>query len=195
MTSSICHEQREEFFGIPEHVLAELLPIVRKTVSSLVFNVHDAEDLVGEALLKVLSKYSTVPPVENPKAWGRTVATNVVFEWRRKPRLSCSESLDVAFERCCFAIDENSELDSLSAQEAIAKVGLALAAMEGSRDTKFGAAVFRAHFVNGQSYKEIADSIGWLKPGLTVDTVRYACRKTLSSLRIQLAQSTQIDVD
>lgn len=65
-------------------LLLEYHPLAYRTALKLTNDVWQAEDVVQEVFLKVWLKRSTLPEIENFRAWLVTITTHVIYDMLRK---------------------------------------------------------------------------------------------------------------
>ena len=128
---------------------------------------EDADDIVQEAWIR-LDRYGRNQPVNRPEAFLMRAALNLSID---SHRTHMSHGEEVLLEDVLLIDDSPSAEDVLFARERVARLSLCLARLsERTRD------IFLAHRIEGQSYREIAES-----RGLSISTVeKHVARATLN---------------
>jgi len=153
-----------------DHELAPLLARVRPKLASLFASYRvpeeDAEDLMQEALLSLVSCW---PTVRAPEAWLVQTVRNLCYRYLRRKRYGPFESLDpVALEKVSSPVEPPQELAELrlDLQELASTL------------PPLNRRVLRMWFVEGLGNAEAAEKLGFRR-----ESVRQNVRRSLKALK------------
>ncbi|KGM00997.1 SigE family RNA polymerase sigma factor [Cellulomonas cellasea] len=151
--------------------MAEAAPALARTAWLLCGDVHQADELVQQALVRTYLAWPRARQ-RDPLAYARRTLANLRIEtWRRRRREVLVDPADVPEHGDASAADRHAERDQLVR---------ALATLS-SRQRRV---VVLRHF-EGLSEREVADDLG-----ITVGTVKSTASRSLARLRAVLSEET-----
>ncbi|MBB2923291.1 SigE family RNA polymerase sigma factor [Cellulomonas cellasea] len=151
--------------------MAEAAPALARTAWLLCGDVHQADELVQQALVRTYLAWPRARQ-RDPLAYARRTLANLRVEtWRRRRREVLIDPADVPEHGDASAADRHAERDQLVR---------ALATLSGRQRR----VVVLRHF-EGLSEREVADDLG-----ITVGTVKSTASRSLARLRAVLSEQT-----
>ncbi len=167
---------RGQFLIERQRKILQLLDTSGVVLHRLLARLTLREDVVGDLLQELfirLCNSKAFDKAENPFAYAHRAAMNLVFEWRRKRKITC-QPLE---ENCLTAVDDSSSLGKMIQAEELEQILNAT-----SKLTDLARNVVVMHYIEQESYEEIAQRLG-KKP----QYMRSLCSKAMARLRELLA--------